>query len=329
MKIAIYSCHDYFQAFLETQNNGAFELIPIKTALRKNTTHLAEGCTAISIFSKDKADATILTQLHKMGVQFIALRSAGYNNIDLEKAKELNIKVARVPAYSPHAIAEHTIALILALSRKLILANQRVHQYNFSIEGLTGFNLGKKTVGIIGTGNIGKATIQILAGFGSTILAYDLQKDQCLATKYGVKYVSFEVLLAQSDIISLHLPLNESTKYIINQKSIQQMKKGVMLINTSRGKHLHTKAVIEALKSGHISALGVDVYENESDYFFEDHSNEVMQDDTLARLLSFSNVILTPHQAFLTETALLNIAETTIENISAFQKGKINKNFLV
>lgn len=329
MKITFFSCHSYIQPFLEKKSIADLELIFLETTLNDKTVELAEGSSAVSVFSKDDVSAPILQRLQQLGVGLICLRSAGYNNVDLATAQQLGIKVARVPAYSPHAIAEHTIALILALSRKFIQSNQRVKNYNFSLDGLTGFNLGEKIVGIIGTGKIGAATIQMLHGFGSQILAYDINPNPILREQFGVQYTTLNQLIKQSDIISLHVPLLAATEYLINAQRISQMKRGVLIINTGRGKLLDTKAAIAALKTGHIGALGLDVYENEKPYFFEDHSDEIMQDDTLARLMTFPNVLLTGHQAFLTETALSNIADTTIENILAFKKAAFNDNFLV
>ena len=256
------------------------------------------------------------------------LRSAGFNHVDLIKATELKIKVARVPAYSPYAIAEHSVAFMLALNRKLIKAHNRVMDFNFSLDGLVGFDMHGKTVGIIGTGKIGEILVRILHGFGCSVLAFDKNESQELKEKYDVEYTTCESLCAQSDIISLHVPLMDSTRYIINKHCIEKMKPGVMLINTSRGGLVDTKAVIDALKTKHIGSFGMDVYEEEEGLFFEDHSEDILQDDTIARLMTFKNVFITSHQAFLTDTALTNIAETTIYNLTSFEEKTNNENVI-
>ncbi len=329
MQVTVYSCRGYEKSFLQKYNQGQFTLKYVDCPLRLSTIGEAKGSKAILISSKDDASAEVLEALKKVGIELICTRTTGYNHIDISRAELLDIQVARVPAYSPHAIAEHAVALILALSRNLIEANGRVKKYNFSLKGLLGFNLRDKTVGVIGTGNIGTALIQILHGFGSKILAYDLYPNEELSTKYDVQYVPFDTLIRTADIISLNVPLNEKTKYIINEFRISHMKHGVMIINTGRGQLIETIAAIAALKSGQIGAMGLDVYENENPYFFEDHSGEIMQDDVLARLTTFPNVLLTGHQGFLTETALNNIAETTIQNLNSFKLGsEANGNFL-
>lgn len=328
MKVAVFSFHEFERPFLDAANDGKHELKYIESSLSANTAILAHDCEVVSIFTNDDASAEVLTLLHEQGVRYLALRSAGFNHVDLDEAKALGMKAARVPAYSPYAIAEHTVALMLALNRKLIRANQRVRDMNFSLNGLTGFDMNGKTVGVIGTGKIGQILIKILHGFGCRILAMDLEEHQSLKTKYGVEYTSVEDLCRQSDIISLQVPLNEHTRYLINEKTIALMKKGVMLINTSRGALVNTKAVIQGLKSRHIGAFGMDVYEEEEGLFFEDHSGDILQDDTIARLMTFPNVLITAHQAFLTETALGNIADTTLENINAFATQQTSGNEL-
>jgi len=261
----------------------------------------------LSIFSRDEANAQIIESLAAIGIQLICLRSTGYNHIDLFAAAEFNISVARVSAYSPEAIAEHTISMILALSRHLIKADRRIKQYNFSLKGLCGFNLGEKTVGVIGTGLIGSALIKILHGFGSRIIAHDIAPNMDMSRKYGVEYSNLEDLCIHSDIISLHIPLNKSTYHILNDATFSLMKEGVIVINTSRGDHINTRDLISYLKTGKISAAGLDVYHNEKE---------------------MENVLLTGHQAFLTETALSNIAETTFDNVSHFQNHTKSINFL-
>jgi len=328
MKVAVFSFHEFERPFLDAANAGKHELKYIESSLSAHTAILAHDCEVVSIFTNDDASAEVLDLLHQEGIRYLALRSAGFNHVDLDKAKALGMKVARVPAYSPYAIAEHTVALMLALNRKLIRANQRVRDMNFSLNGLTGFDMNGKTVGVIGTGKIGQILIKILHGFGCRILAMDLEEHQDLKKKYGVEYTSVEYLCRQSDIISLQVPLNEHTRYLINKKTIALMKKGVMLINTSRGALVDTKAVIKGLKSRHIGTFGMDVYEEEDGLFFEDHSGDILQDDTIARLMTFPNVLITAHQAFLTDTALGNIADTTLVNINAFANEQTSGNEL-
>ena len=326
MNVAIYSTHKFEKEYLEKANNGQYNFKYITIALSSETVHLAEGCEAVSIFVSDVASAPVLQLFNKMGVKFLALRSAGYNNVDIAEAKKFNIKVARVAEYSPNAVAEHSVALMLALNRKLIRAHNRVMEQNFSLDGLVGFDMNGKTVGIIGTGKIGSVAAKILHGFGCNILSHDQIENEELKQKYNVTYTDSESLFKQSDIITLHVPLTDKTKYIINKSCIDMMKAEVMLINTSRGKLVNTKDVIDALKSGHIGSFGMDVYEEEEGLFFEDHSEDILQDDTIARLMSFRNVLITSHQAFLTDTALKNIAEATVKNLECFEKNFQNKN---
>lgn len=325
MKTTIYSTHKFDKPSIENANKGKHQLNFLEFRLTKETALLAEGSKAIALFSSDDASSEVLDILHKLGIKFIALRSAGFNHVDLEKAAELNIKV-RCPAYSPYAIAEHTMALILALNRRLIKAHNRVREQNFSLNGLTGFDLNGKTVGVIGTGKIGSVLVKILHGFGCNILAQDIEESKDLIDKYGVIYSDCATLCKHADIISLHVPLKASTKHLINKEHIALMKSGVMLINTSRGGLVDTKAVIEGLKTKKIGYLGLDVYEEEEGLFFEDHSDDILQDDVIARLMTFNNVLITSHQAFLTKTALTNIAETTIYNLDCFEKQKPSGN---
>ncbi len=329
MKVAVYSIHKFEKPYFLEANNGTHELVLIDARLSETTASLAEGCEAISIFTGDKADAAVLEALYRTGVKFLALRSAGFNHVDFAKAKELNMKVARVPAYSPYAIAEHTVAMILTLNRKLIRANRRIMELNFSLDGLVGFDMNGKTAGVIGIGKIGSVLVRILHGFGCRILAYDKEENKELIDRYQVKYTNCESLCEQSDIITLHVPLNEDTRYIIDKHCIEKMKPGVMLINTSRGGLINTKAVIDALKTKHIGFFGMDVYEEEEGLFFEDHSEDILQDDTIARLMTFKNVLITSHQAFLTETALRNIAETTVANLNCFAANTKNENEII
>ena len=326
MNVAIYSTHKFEKDFLEKANNGKHNFKYITSLLSSETAHLAEGCEAVLIFVSDDASAPVLQLLNKLGVQFLALRSAGFNHVDIAEAKKLNIKVARVAEYSPYSVAEHSVALMLALNRKLIRAHNRVMEQNFSLDGLVGFDMNGKTVGIVGTGKIGSVAAKILHGFGCKILAYDQFESEELKQKYNVTYTDYQMLYKQSDIITLHVPLTDKTKYIINKDSIKMMKTDVMLINTSRGKLVNTKDVINALKSGQIGSLGIDVYEEEEGLFFEDHSETILQDDIIARLMSFRNVLITSHQAFLTDTALRNIADTTVNNLDCFATDVNNKN---
>ena len=284
--------------------------------LSAETASTARGALAVCIFVNDRVDRACIEALAAEGVKLIALRCAGFNNVDLAAAKESGIAVVRVPAYSPHAVAEHTVALLLTLNRKIHRAYNRVRDLNFSLSGLVGFDLHGKTVGIVGTGRIGKITAGIFSGFGTRILAYDPYPATDWAEKCGFTYLSFPDLLAQSDVVSLHLPLTPQSHYLINEKSIARMKPGAHLINTSRGKLIDTTAVIDALKSGHLGGVALDVYEEEEGTFFEDLSGEVLQDDELARLLIFPNVLITSHQAFLTQEALTEIARVTSENIA-------------
>jgi D-lactate dehydrogenase len=328
MNVAVYSTHPFEKPYLIASNQDKHELLFIDNRLTDKSAVFASDCEAICLFTGDDASAPVLQQLHQQGIKYIALRSAGFNHVDLEMAKQLGLRVARVPAYSPYAIAEHAVALILALNRKLIRAHNRIMELNFSLDGLVGFDMHGKTVGIIGTGKIGQVLAHILRGFGCRVLAFDLYPNQELIDQHQVQYVSLDELYQESDIISLHVPLNDKTRYMINADTIQKMKAGVMLINTSRGGLVDTKAVIDGLKHKHIGAVGLDVYEEEEGLFFEDHSEDILQDDVIARLMTFKNVLITSHQAFLTDTALTNIADTTIENLDAFEKGEKNENEL-
>tara|TARA_R110002051_G_scaffold177368_2_gene247265 strand:- start:4611 stop:5606 length:996 start_codon:yes stop_codon:yes gene_type:complete len=326
MKTTVFSTHKFEEPYLVKANNDKHQLKLLESRLTKETAILATGSEAVSLFTGDDASAHIVEKLSAIGVKYIALRSAGFNHVDLEKVAEMNMKVARVPAYSPYAIAEHTLALILALNRKIIRAHNRVREQNFSLNGLTGFDLNGKTVGVIGTGKIGAVLVKILHGLGCKILAHDVAEDKNLIDLYDVIYTNCTTICKQADIISLHVPLTPSTQHLIDKKHIALMKEGVMLVNTSRGGLVDTKAVIEGLKSGKIGYFGIDVYEEEEGLFFEDHSEDILQDDVIARLMTFPNVLITSHQAFLTETALTNIAETTIYNLNCFDKAVLSGN---
>lgn len=292
------------------------------------TVNLTKGYDAVCVFVNDRLNAEVIAALKQNDVKLIALRCAGFNNVDLEAAKQHGIKVVRVPAYSPHAVAEHAVALILTLNRKTHKAYNRVREGNFSLERLTGFDLYGKTVGAIGTGKIGQVFCNIMLGFGCRVLAFDLMEDKELASK-GVEYLPLMDLLQQSDVISLHCPLNDQTRHIINKETIPMMKEGAMLINTSRGGLIDTVDVIEGLKSGRIGYVGLDVYEQEEKLFFKDLSENIIQDDLIMRLLSFPNVLITSHQGFFTEEALVQIAQTTLDNIDAFEAGETLKNAVV
>ncbi|AEC17486.1 2-hydroxyacid dehydrogenase [Gallibacterium anatis] len=317
MKIAVYSTKSYDRKYLELVNvKYNFDLEFFDFMLSKRTAKMAEGCQAVCIFVNDNADREVLTELAQIGVKIIALRCAGFNNVDLEAAKELGLSVVRVPAYSPEAVAEHTVGLMLTLNRRIHRAYQRTREANFSLEGLIGFNMHGRTVGVIGTGKIGLAVMRILKGFGMHILCYDPFKNPA-AEELGATYVSLDELYAHSHVITLHCPATPENYHLLNAEAFKKMKDGVMIINTSRGTLIDTQAAIEALKSRKIGALGMDVYENERDLFFEDKSNEVILDDVFRRLSSCHNVLLTGHQAFLTEEALTSISDVTLSNIHA------------
>jgi D-lactate dehydrogenase len=318
MKIAFFSTKPYDKESFE-KHNQAHRIDFYEVALNEQSVRLAEGADAVCVFVNDKLNASIIESLQKAGIRLIALRCAGFNNVDLTAARNAHIKVVRVPAYSPYAVAEHALALIMALNRKTHKAYNRVREGNFSLEKLTGFDLYHKTVGIIGTGKIGGVFAKIMLGMGCKVLAYDKFPDEHLETT-GVNYLSFEELLPRADILSLHCPLTENTRHLINTEALTQMKKGVMLINTSRGALIDTQAVVEALKNKTVGYLGIDVYEQEENIFFNDLSEQILQDDTLARLMTFPNVVITSHQGFLTEEALTQIAITTLQNISDFEQ---------
>jgi D-lactate dehydrogenase len=325
MKVAVYSSHKFEMEYLLNASKGKHDLIFIQQCLDTSTVSKAEKCEAIAAFVSDDLGYDVLLAMARMNIKNVTLRSAGYNHVNLSRADKLGIRVARVPAYSPNSVAEHAIALMMGLNRKLIIADNRTHELNFSLDGLVGFDMVGKTVGIVGLGKIGCITAKILHGFGCKILACDKVQNKKMTRDYGVQYVDLSSLCEQSDIISLHVPLTMETHHLINKLLIKRMKPGVMLINTGRGALINTKDVIEGLKSRKIGYFGMDVYEDES-LFFKDHSGEILKDDVLGRLMSFSNVIITGHQAFLTAEALKNIAETTIYNLDCFEKGIKCKN---
>ena len=321
-KIAFFDTKPYDRAsFDEVNEKYGFEILYHKGQLNRNNVVLTQGMDAICIFVHDTADTAIIEQMAGYGVKLIALRAAGYNNVDLAAAKD-KLKVVRGPAYSPYAVAEHAVALMLALNRKIHRAYWRTRDGNFALHGLMGFDMNGKTAGIIGTGKIARILIRILQGFGMKVVAYDLYPDEKYAREVGISYVSLDGLYAQADMISLHVPLTDQTKNMIDAQSIAKMKEGTIIINTSRGQLIHTNALIEGLKSKKIAAAGLDVYEEEEGYFYEDQSDKIIDDDVLARLLSFNNVIVTSHQGFFTREAMHNIAETTLQNIQDFIDGK-------
>ncbi|NBB11501.1 2-hydroxyacid dehydrogenase [Pseudomonas sp. SLFW] len=321
MRTLLYSSQTYDRdSFLAAKNPGGIDLHFQPARLTLDTVALASGYPVVCAFINDDLSTPVLECLAESGTKLIALRSAGFNHVDLPTARRLGISVVRVPAYSPHAVAEHAVALILALNRQLHRAYNRTRDGDFTLHGLTGFDLVGKTVGVVGTGQIGATFAKIMAGFGCQLLAYDpFPNPQVEAL--GARYLPLDELLAHAQIISLHCPLNEHTRHVINEASLSQMQRGAMLINTGRGALVDTPALIGALKSGQLGYLGLDVYEEEAQLFFEDRSDLPLQDDVLARLLTFPNVVITAHQAFLTREALGAIARTTLENIAGWASG--------
>lgn len=326
MRVAVFSTKSYDKHFLDAANEQhGHEMCYFEPRLTSETVRLADGFRAVCAFVNDDLHADVLRQLAAGGTELLALRSAGFNHVDIAEAEKLGMTVLRVPAYSPYAVAEHTLGLILALNRKLHRAHNRVREGNFALDGLLGFDLHSKTVGVIGTGKIGRVVLEILRGFGCRLLAYDPYPHP-EAEALGVQYVDLETLFGESEVITLHCPLMPETYHIIDEAALDQMRDGVMIINTSRGALVDTVAVIEALKSGRVGYLGLDVYEEEDGLFFEDLSDRVIQDDVFSRLLTLPNVIITGHQGFFTENALHNIAETTLENITTFERGEVSPN---
>jgi D-lactate dehydrogenase len=321
MRLAVFDTHRFEREFFERANGAAgHELVFFENRLNRDTAPVAAGFEAVCAFVNDRLDRETLGMLAAQGTRFIALRCAGFNHVDLEAARALGIRVARVPEYSPYAVAEHAVALILALNRGIPRAHARVRDGNFSLDGLTGFDLHGKTVGIVGTGRIGSVLARILHGFGMRILAYDTAPSPELTRGYGVAYVGLKELYRSADVVSLHVPLTPETRHLINHQSIALMKPGVMLINTGRGALIETPALVSALKSGQVGYAGLDVYEEEEGFFFNDLSGRVLQDDVLARLLTFPNVLITAHQGFLTREALERIAQTTLRNVTEHER---------
>jgi D-lactate dehydrogenase len=328
VRIAVFSTRPYDRRFLEAENaHHDHELTFLEARLDPTTVTLADGHDAVCAFVNDDLSAPVIDALAERGVTMVSMRCAGFNNVDLEAARARHMTVARVPAYSPYAVAEHTVALMLAVERRLHRAYNRVREGNFALEGLLGFDLRNKRIGIIGTGRIGQIVARIMRGFGCSLRAYDpFPNDE--VRDYGVRYVDLDTMFAECDVITLHCPLTPETHHLIDEAALNKMKPGVMIVNTSRGALIDTRAAIEALKDGRIGNLALDVYEEEGDLFFEDLSDRVIQDDVFSRLLTFPNVFITAHQAFFTEEALTNIAQTTLGNATAFARGERSGNEL-
>lgn len=324
MRVSVYDTKRYDRRYFEASKagKGEVEWVFHEFRLERSTAASAEGSTAVCVFVNDRVDAECLEILAEAGVKHVALRCAGYNNVDVAAAKERGIAVTRVPAYSPHAVAEHSVALLLTLNRKIHRAFNRVREQNFSLGGLVGFDLHGKTVGILGTGKIGRVAAAIFRGFGCRVLAYDKYPDEEWASFAGVTYAPLKKVLEQVDILSLYLPLLKETHYLLDAKNLARMKDGAFIINTSRGKLIDTRALIEALKQGKVGGVALDVYEEEEGVFFEDLSDTVLLDDELVRLMAFPNVLVTAHQAFLTHEALTQISAVTRENLLLLHKGE-------
>lgn len=325
MNIAFFDTKPYDREFMLKASQGTAEELDWKFhefRLSAETAKIAEGCDVVCAFVNCKLDAECLEILARNGTQLVAMRCAGFNNVDQEAAKRLGIRVTRVPAYSPHAVAEHAVGLLLTLNRKIHRAHNRVREHNFSLNGLVGFDIAGKTVGIIGAGKIGRITAQIFRGFDANVLVHDQYQDEEWASRYGVSYVDLGTLLQTSDILSLHAPLVPETYHLIRAETLKQTRPGVYLVNTSRGKLIDTSDLIQFLKTGHVGGVALDVYEEEEGIFFEDLSDQALLDDDLSRLLSFPNVLVTSHQAFLTREALSEIARVTVENSIRMSKGE-------
>ena len=329
MKAVVYSTKKFEKEFLTRANNKRHDLFFMTNRLSESTVDYAKGKDAVILFSGDVCNEKVIEKLAEYKIKYINIRSSGYDNIDLKAAEKHGIHVANVTQFSPFAIAEHTIMLMLSLSRKLLPSYKQIHDYNFNVDKLLGSDLHTKTVGIIGLGNVGSSVAQVLNAFGCQILAYDTVMKKNLARKFHFNYVDFKTLLKESDIISLHVPLNEATHHLINEEAISEMKDGVMLINTARGGVVKTTAAIEGILSGKIGSMGLDVYENESGLFFEDHSNDTRRDELMVKLLGLKNVIVTGHQAFLTEKSLSILAEYTIQNLDLWQNAQESTNELI
>jgi D-lactate dehydrogenase len=329
MKVAVFSTKSYDQKSFDLVNqNYQHELVYFDFRLTQQVARMTEGFHAVCAFVNDDLSDTVLSILAEQGVKIIAMRCAGFDNVDLAAAKRLGLQIVRVPSYSPEAIAEHTIGLMLSLNRRIHRAYQRTRDANFTLEGLTGFNFHGRTVGVIGTGKIGIATIRILKGLGMNVLAFDPFENP-LAIALGVTYAPLDEIYSQADVITLHCPMTDENYHMLNTEAFSKMRDGVMIINTSRGGLLHSQDAIDALKGRKIGALGIDVYENEKDLFFQDKSNDVIEDDVFRRLSSCHNVLFTGHQAFLTEEALANIADTTLDNLQSYELGNASGNEMI
>lgn len=328
MKIVFFSSKPYDRQFFDEANQSyGFELVYFEHQLSSHTDVSNLSANAVCVFVNDTLNRQVLSALHQRGINLVVLRCAGFNNVDLQAAEKLGLKVVRVPAYSPYAVAEHTVGLMLSLNRKIHRAYNRVREGNFSLQGLLGFDMHGKTVGVIGSGRIGALVVRILSGMGCRVLAHDLQpNDECV--KLGASYVSLPELYQQSDIITLHCPLTCDTHHLINADALEKMKDGVMLINTSRGAVIDAEILAPGLKSGKIGYLGLDVYEQEGDLFFEDLSDKIIEDDVFERLVTFPNVLITGHQGYFTEDALRNIAQTSLENARVVEQGEACENEL-
>jgi D-lactate dehydrogenase len=323
MRVAVFSTKSYDKEYLGKANEKKHEMVFYESSLSLKAIRLVEGFDAVCVFVNDELTREVIENLASRNIKLIALRCAGFNNVDIESAAQNNIRVLRVPAYSPHAVAEHAVALIMTLNRKTHKAYNRVREGNFSIERLVGFDVSGRTTGIIGTGKIGATFARIMKGFGCHVIAFDTKPNPELIQE-GIEYMSLNDVFGKSDIISLHCPLTPQTVQIINKNTLSLMKNGVMLINTSRGKLVDTEAAIEALRDGKLGYLGIDVYEQEEQLFFKDLSEMIIADDKISRLMTFPNVLVTAHQAYFTDNALTQISQTTIQNISDFEAGQIN-----
>jgi D-lactate dehydrogenase len=321
MKIAVFSANAYELTFITKAFQNQHELIFINAALDEQSADLAEGCKAVMLFTSDSAGATVLTKLSEKGVKYIGLRSVGYDHVDLNVANRLHLRVANVPSYSPYSVAEHAVLLLLALNRKLLSGQDLIKKNDFRLNGLIGFDVHEKTVGVVGLGRIGRVFSKIMNGFGCRVLCYDPQPDVSLEKEMSLKFVSFKELCEQSDIISIHCPLSKESKHMFNKAVFEQLKPNVYIINTSRGAVIKTDDLLEALEQGKIGAVGLDVYEFEKGLFFQDHRSHQLNDLLFEKLHAYANVIITGHQAFLTENALNNIAETSFYNLDRFENG--------
>jgi D-lactate dehydrogenase len=328
MKILVYSSHSFNRPFLEKEAKGKCNLSFTEKHLNEETVSLANGFDVISLFTSDNASLKVLELLKTIGVKYISLQSVGHDHIDLKKATQLGIKVANVPSYSPYSVAEHAVTLLLALNRKLLLSQELAKQNDFRLDNLVGFDLHGKTVGIVGTGKIGSTFAKIMNGFGCKLIGYDIKQNSELIKQTGLSYVTLEELCRYSDVISIHCPLNSSTKYLFNKNIFNSMKKGVFFINTARGAIVNTIDLIKALEEGIVAAAGLDVYENEKEIFFHNHSGSKIKDEVFNVLRTNSKVLITGHQAFLTNEALKDIAETTVSNITEWSQKGFSKNDL-